>query len=85
MLRSFSYAKWSALKNAKEEGREGALDSWEDETRKAFLSAYGDADRALIELFEIEKVLYELRYELDNRPSWVHIPLHGLAGISARA
>jgi maltose alpha-D-glucosyltransferase/alpha-amylase len=85
MLRSFSYAKWSALMNAKEEGREALLDSWEDETRRAFLAAYGEADRGLIELFEVEKVLYELRYELDNRPTWVHIPLHGLAGIAARA
>jgi maltose alpha-D-glucosyltransferase / alpha-amylase len=85
MLRSFSYAKWSALMNTKEEGKEALLDAWESETRRAFLAAYGDADRGLIELFEIEKVLYELRYELDNRPNWVHIPLHGIAGIAARA
>jgi predicted trehalose synthase len=26
----------------------------------------------------IEKALYELRYELDNRPGWVRIPLRGL-------
>jgi maltose alpha-D-glucosyltransferase/alpha-amylase len=85
MLRSFSYAKWSVLMNTKEDSREALLDAWENETRRAFLKAYGDAERGLIELFEIEKALYELRYELDNRPSWVHIPLHGLAGIAARA
>jgi predicted trehalose synthase len=26
----------------------------------------------------IEKALYEARYELDNRPDWVSIPLRGL-------
>ena len=29
----------------------------------------------LLRLFELEKVLYELRYELDNRPDWVPVPV----------
>jgi maltose alpha-D-glucosyltransferase/alpha-amylase len=29
-------------------------------------------------IFELEKALYELDYELDNRPGWVEIPLAGL-------
>ncbi len=33
---------------------------------------------ALLELFALEKSCYELRYELDNRPDWVAIPLEGL-------
>jgi len=33
---------------------------------------------ALLEAFILEKALYELRYELNNRPGWVHIPLNGL-------
>jgi predicted trehalose synthase len=36
---------------------------------------------ALLRLFLIEKAVYELRYELNNRPTWVHIPLAGLAGL----
>jgi maltose alpha-D-glucosyltransferase/alpha-amylase len=32
----------------------------------------------LLEGFLLEKVLYELRYELDNRPTWVRVPLAGL-------
>jgi len=32
----------------------------------------------LLDLFQLEKVLYELRYELQNRPNWVAIPLSGL-------
>ena len=26
-----------------------------------------------------EKAIYELRYELDNRPDWVKIPVAGIA------
>jgi maltose alpha-D-glucosyltransferase/alpha-amylase len=32
----------------------------------------------LLDVYLLEKVLYELRYELNNRPSWVRIPLHGI-------
>jgi maltose alpha-D-glucosyltransferase/alpha-amylase len=63
--------------------------------RRAFLASYAEAARAsglvaswedaagLLCLAELEKVLYELRYELDNRPAWVHIPLQGLAQLLA--
>jgi maltose alpha-D-glucosyltransferase/alpha-amylase len=33
---------------------------------------------ALLDLFLIEKALYELRYEIANRPDWIEIPLRGL-------
>jgi maltose alpha-D-glucosyltransferase/alpha-amylase len=33
---------------------------------------------ALLELAMLQKVLYELNYELNNRPDWVSIPLRGL-------
>jgi maltose alpha-D-glucosyltransferase / alpha-amylase len=64
--------------------------SWEDAVRSAFLSAYDAAARGvslygaltpgsgLLGLFELEKVLYELRYELGNRPGWVGLPLQGI-------
>src|SRR4029450_12912681 len=32
----------------------------------------------LLELFVLEKAVYELKYEVDNRPDWVGIPLAGL-------
>ena len=35
----------------------------------------------LLELFLLEKVLYELRYEIQNRPDWIPIPLLGLADV----
>ena len=61
---------------------------WKERTGRAFLDGYregvGDAAsypedeeqaRALIGLFTLEKALYEIRYELDNRPDWVGIPI----------
>ena len=33
----------------------------------------------LLSVFELEKAVYELRYELDNRPDWVKIPVAGIA------
>ena len=32
----------------------------------------------LLGLFELEKALYELRYEIGNRPAWAGIPLQGI-------
>jgi maltokinase len=35
--------------------------------------------RTLLSIFELEKAVYELRYELNNRPDWVGIPVAGIA------
>ena len=32
----------------------------------------------LLAVYELEKAVYELRYELDNRPDWVGIPVAGI-------
>jgi len=40
--------------------------------------------QALIELLVVEKALYELRYEMGNRPDWLPIPMAGLKGILNR-
>jgi maltose alpha-D-glucosyltransferase / alpha-amylase len=64
--------------------------AWAAEVREAFLTAYDalarDAalyaactpGRGLLGLFELEKALYELQYELNNRPGWAGIPLQGI-------
>ncbi|MGE5339573.1 MAG: putative maltokinase, partial [Gemmatimonadota bacterium] len=72
--------------------------SWEEEVRAAFLQSYRDAAagagvfanveqfdaaRGLLDLFELEKALYELRYELQSRPDWVAVPLAGIAALAA--
>jgi maltose alpha-D-glucosyltransferase/alpha-amylase len=33
---------------------------------------------ALLQLFMLDKTFYELGYELNNRPEWIHIPLAAL-------
>jgi maltose alpha-D-glucosyltransferase / alpha-amylase len=32
----------------------------------------------LLEAFLLEKAVYEMEYEMNNRPAWAEIPLHGL-------
>jgi maltose alpha-D-glucosyltransferase/alpha-amylase len=67
---------------------------WEQRARTAFLAGYREAVRtcpaypqdpqaaaSLLQLFELEKAFYELRYELNNRPDWVHVPLGGLTAL----
>ena len=66
-------------------------DQWEAWTTAAFLRGYfGAVDGALfvpaasaqrdelLQLFVLEKALYELNYELNNRPDWLRIPLSGI-------
>jgi predicted trehalose synthase len=36
-------------------------------------------------VFELEKAVYELRYELDNRPEWVGIPVAGISRLIDQA
>jgi maltose alpha-D-glucosyltransferase/alpha-amylase len=75
---------------AAEEGTK-ALAAWQGEAEHFFLEGYAKAAaglasvpgdessfKALLDLFLIEKALYELRYEIANRPDWIGIPLNGL-------
>jgi trehalose synthase-fused probable maltokinase len=87
MLRSFSYAAAGSgiLRGAP------PPEEWEDRARATFMDGYfetvdssllppGDeATRKLLAIFELEKAVYELRYELNNRPDWVAIPVAGIA------
>ncbi len=49
----------------------------------AFLPPTRPAVEDGIALFELEKVFYELEYELDNRPEWVGVPLAGVERLLA--
>ena len=80
MLRSFAYLAIAA---------EGSPE-WEEQARATFLAGYFDAvDQSLLPsgqsaiermlaVYELEKAVYELRYEIDNRPDWVAIPVAGI-------
>ena len=38
----------------------------------------------MLDAFELEKMLYEVRYELQNRPDWVGIPVQALMRMEVR-
>jgi maltose alpha-D-glucosyltransferase/alpha-amylase len=46
------------------------------------LPADGQQLRVLLEMQLVEKAIYELLYELDNRPTWAELPLRGLLDLS---
>jgi maltokinase len=82
MLRSFAYVASTV---------EGVPDGWEERARAEFLDGYfeyvdpsivppaGEGRDRLLEVFELEKAVYELRYELNHRPDWIAIPVAGIA------
>ena len=85
---------WLAFQNDHERRRIAPVpDDWEDRARQAFLDGYlsrvetnllppGDAAiKSVLGIYELEKAVYELRYELDNRPDWVTIPVAGIERI----
>jgi maltose alpha-D-glucosyltransferase/alpha-amylase len=64
--------------------------AWRDQATVAFLDAYEQAiagcpcyptdvqaARRMLSVFMIEKIFYELQYELASRPAWVGIPIRG--------
>jgi len=44
--------------------------------------ADGKEFQSLLEAFVLDKALYELIYELNNRPTWVRIPLNGIVSLT---
>jgi maltokinase len=89
MLRSFAYAA-SAVEYLR--GTE-APPGWEERARSEFLGGYlqsvdpsivppgQEAFDKLLSVFELEKAVYELRYELNMRPDWLPIPVAGILRI----
>ncbi len=68
--------------------------SWRTEVSARFLAEYlATADKApfippdrsnvdrMLDVLTLDKALYELQYELNNRPDWVRIPLQGIAAL----
>ena len=96
LIRSFDYAVAATLdpKNLNAarlptEQREKLITSLRDGAQRALLDAYRAASGTAAEgdltsFFLIEKAAYELAYEAANRPSWLLIPIDGLARLAAR-
>jgi trehalose synthase-fused probable maltokinase len=93
MLRSFAYAATAAelTRDAQvphdweERARERFLESYLDTVDQALLPSGDAAIDRLLAVFELEKAVYELQYELDNRPDWVGIPVAGIERLMQQA
>jgi maltokinase len=93
MLRSFAYVT-SAVELQR---RQAAPPDFEQRAREYFLQQYfahveptllppGEAAIAnLLSIYELEKAIYELQYELNNRPDWVAIPVAGIVRLLEEA
>jgi maltose alpha-D-glucosyltransferase / alpha-amylase len=46
-----------------------------------FRAGGGEQLRTLLEIQLVEKALYELLYELNNRPGWAELPLRGVLSL----
>ena len=91
MTRSFDYAPHAVAaslpEDSPDEARQRAVraDEWARRNRRAFLASYcgegglGPADRALLTAYVVDKAVYECLYEARNRPTWLSIPLAGVA------
>jgi maltose alpha-D-glucosyltransferase / alpha-amylase len=95
MLRSLDYAAHAARAPASAVAGE----RWVRRASTAFLEGYlaelgrfpsrlvpasRSALARALAVLELDKALYEVRYELDHRPEWLTIPLRGLARLLAR-
>jgi maltose alpha-D-glucosyltransferase/alpha-amylase len=95
MIRSFDYAAAVVRRRSQASHAhlpdaqvDNFLASFVGRATEAFLTGYRgtfgeEAAEAvnpdLLDLFLIEKAAYEVVYEAANRPSWIDVPLHGLA------
>ena len=86
MLRSFAYVASAAPltrgveppPDFEQRARQQFLAGYYTTVDKALLPAGEEAINRLLSVFEREKAVYELRYELENRPDWVGIPVSGI-------
>ncbi|MGE0223529.1 MAG: maltose alpha-D-glucosyltransferase [Acetobacteraceae bacterium] len=93
MIRSFDYAAAVVQRRSlathahlADSRIDAFLDRFVQHATDAFLAGYrevmpfaSEAEAGLLDLFLIEKAAYEIVYEAANRPSWVDVPMHGLA------
>jgi maltose alpha-D-glucosyltransferase/alpha-amylase len=94
MLRSFSYAAESALRTGSSRSQDTERVrpwgvAWATWVGAAYLAGYLEVAgalvpaepglrRMLLDFYVMEKCIYEIGYELNNRPDWLPIPMRGL-------
>ena len=79
MLRSFDYAAASVP------GPHSP--AWAAQCRAAFLRGYVDGEldeteQSVLHAYEADKAIYEVVYEMRNRPDWIGIPLRAVAELA---
>jgi len=100
MMRSIHYAAFGKIllnENYRDrdlEYLESWADQWQHYVSRFYLGAYMEKmgmgkdlsrdDEVLIRTFLMEKAVYELGYELNNRPDWVIVPLRGIHYLMTR-
>jgi maltokinase len=85
MLRSFAYAASASSllrgvdppPEAEARARADFLEGYRSSVDQLLVPS-GSTMEKLLAVFELEKAVYELRYELNNRPDWVKIPVAGI-------
>ncbi len=92
----FGQAPGASVRSRDVEALDDAARVWQTWSSAMFLRSYlGTARkgsflpddqeqlRTLLDIYLLEKALYELAYELDNRPAWVAIPIRGILQLLA--
>jgi maltokinase len=86
MLRSFAYAASAvellrgvaAPPGWEQRAREELIEGYLETVDPTIIPAGREAFDKLLSVFELEKAVYELRYELEVRPDWLPIPVAGI-------
>ncbi|MDR2975240.1 MAG: phosphotransferase [Propionibacteriaceae bacterium] len=82
LLRSLDYARETSQRLTRQ-----PLDQWYQDARRAFLAGYlegADLPTRLLTAYEVDKAVYELLYEIRNRPSWASIPRRAIRSAITR-
>jgi len=85
LTRSLDYAR-----STHPDSRSHQAEDWYRQARAGFLAGYLDQDPEalpgrLLTAYEVDKAVYEMVYELRNRPTWAGIPRHALKAAIAGA
>jgi len=100
MLRSFDYAATTSLREEREDDVQLLLPwarAWVARISEVYLAAYLEVAREasflpaeredidlLLEVYQLDKAMYEIGYELSYRPHWVATPLRAVTEILGR-
>jgi maltokinase len=88
MLRSFTYAAsmvGTPAGDVEERARSEFLEGYLEAVQGSGLLPQREATDRLLRIFELEKAVYELRYELAHRPDWVPVPVAGIVRLLEEA